>query len=51
MLGAIIGDILGNGYDFGLTIPKYEEVQKKYDELFKEGIEIQELGKYLPMIQ
>ena len=40
MLGAIIGDILGNGYDFGLTIPKYEEVQKKYDELFKTGIEI-----------
>ena len=26
MLGAIIGDILGNGYDFGLTIPKYEAV-------------------------
>ncbi len=26
MLGVIIGDILGNGYDFGLTIPKYEEV-------------------------
>ena len=37
---AIIGDILGNGYDFCLTIPKYEEVQKKYDELFKTGIEI-----------
>lgn len=40
MLGAIIGDILGNGYDFGLTIPKKEEIQEKYNKLFKECVQI-----------
>lgn len=36
MLGAIIGDILGNGYDFTGNIPTYDEVKEKYDKLFKE---------------
>lgn len=36
MLGAIIGDILGNGYDFTGDIPTYKEVEEKYNKLLKQ---------------
>lgn len=48
MLGAIIGDMLGNGYDFTGDIPTYEEVKEKYNKLFKqENIKVDLNKEYL----